>query len=1105
MAAAVARIGTWVGALGLAVGLVGGLAACPGVDPVIDREGSTLNGVAAAPDAGPVEVAPVVDPEAPGAEKIVPPVAAEDAPAPSPRTERVPSIERLVAATTQWFEGRAGGRIYVQVDKPLYKPGETIWIKTWDLGVRELGGRTAGVMRYELVSPKGAVVLEKRVKLTSGTATNDLELPEGVQGGEYLVRAIAPDGLIEERPIIVSTYEAPRLKKKLELLKKAYGAGDEVTASIEVKRPTGEPLAGQVLSANVWLDGASLPPVKVALNAEGGGIVRFRLPERIERGDGLLTVMVDDGGVTESVSKRIPIILKKLQLSFFPEGGHMVAGLPARVYFDAKNTLGKPADVEGKIVDDHGNAVATFASHHAGLGRVDFTPATGRTYSAEITRPVGISERYSLPLAQEEGCVLRSYDDLDGRLPELRVSVRCSDAKRVFVAAVQREVLLDAAGVDVRAGEPAVVHLVPKDGQARREGVARVTVFDERLEPIAERIVYRNRRSGLRVELTPDKASYVPRERVTLAVRTVDAQGRPVPAELALSVVDDTVLSFADDKTGHIASRLLLEPELPEKVEEPNFFFDLTKSKSALAMDLLMGTRGYRRFEWRPVLAPPPPPRPPSTAMPESAPMELDKGEAEVAGLDAVPADRPRGPPRVAPQPRPDARVPQKPQVKAEAAREPAAPVAQRAEARDVGAAKKDAPRRRAMADELMADELAEAPMAGARARRPAREAARIDEDWAGAEEKAKVAERQQAVVIAPVRVFPAPSYRGDETGPRTDFRETIHWEPRVATDGDGRATVSFFLSDAVTSFRAIGEGIGGGAVGRAEKVVKSSLPFNLSVKLPVEVSAGDHMLLPLTLANERAVPVDVKLTSTFGDLLALEKGVERVEAGAAILASTEDLATTLGAGERRSIYYPVRVEGTRGKSKIAISAEAGGLSDQFVRELDVVPVGFPQVFSASGTLKDRWSTKVDLGASIAGSITSEVKLYPSPVASMISGLDGMLREPGGCFEQTSSTNYPNIMVMTYLRANDVADPSLVERSSQLLDRGYKRLVGFETPNKGYEWFGQAPGHERRSGSPRAATARVATSATRRRSTASALRSPRSPTRTSRTASPRRG
>jgi hypothetical protein len=28
------------------------------------------------------------------------------------------------------------------------------------------------------------------------------------------------------------------------------------------------------------------------------------------------------------------------------------------------------------------------------------------------------------------------------------------------------------------------------------------------------------------------------------------------------------------------------------------------------------------------------------------------------------------------------------------------------------------------------------------------------------------------------------------------------------------------------------------------------------------------------------------------------------------------------------------------------------------------------------------------------------------------------------------------------------------------LEAGYKKLIGFETSQKGYEWFGDAPGHE---------------------------------------------
>jgi hypothetical protein len=39
-------------------------------------------------------------------------------------------------------------------------------------------------------------------------------------------------------------------------------------------------------------------------------------------------------------------------------------------------------------------------------------------------------------------------------------------------------------------------------------------------------------------------------------------------------------------------------------------------------------------------------------------------------------------------------------------------------------------------------------------------------------------------------------------------------------------------------------------------------------------------------------------------------------------------------------------------------------------------------------------------------------------------------------------------------------DPKLIERSRTLLAKGYKRLIGFECKENGYEWFAADPGHE---------------------------------------------
>ena len=176
------------------------------------------------------------------------PLKAEAAPAASPRQDgpQVKDLPRLISA---YFDGNVGRRLYLQVDKPLYKPGETIWFKTWDLKARALSGADVAQSTVELISPKGATVLKKKLRVTAGSATNDFELPADVQGGEYTLRATSGDGQRAERGVIVSAYEAPRFKKKLEFVKKAYGAGDQVSATIEVKRPTGEALAGKVLTA----------------------------------------------------------------------------------------------------------------------------------------------------------------------------------------------------------------------------------------------------------------------------------------------------------------------------------------------------------------------------------------------------------------------------------------------------------------------------------------------------------------------------------------------------------------------------------------------------------------------------------------------------------------------------------------------------------------------------------------------------------------------------------------------------------------------------------------------------------------------------------------
>jgi hypothetical protein len=302
----------------------------------------------------------------------------------------------------------------------------------------------------------------------------------------------------------------------------------------------------------------------------------------------------------------------------------------------------------------------------------------------------------------------------------------------------------------------------------------------------------------------------------------------------------------------------------------------------------------------------------------------------------------------------------------------------------------------------------------------------------------------------APVRVFPVPQYEKAYDGPRTDFRETIYWNPSVETGADGKAEVVFVTSDAVTAFRATAEGFSaGGVAGGGEASMQSKLPLSLDAKLPLEVSSGDRIQLPVTLANETEDALEATLEARFGPAVRLAS-------------SPVTGPIRLRGGERRSFYFPLEVVAQDGDAEVALVLATRGLRDELSRKIRVVPRGFPFVRAASGTAKAGRPAReeLDLTGALPGSIHATVTMFPSPLASMTQGLEGMIREPGGCFEQTSSSNYPNTMILSYLQSTDAADPALVGKTLGVLDRGYKLLTGFETKTKGYEWFGSTPGHE---------------------------------------------
>ncbi|MCB9678266.1 MAG: hypothetical protein H6737_24405 [Alphaproteobacteria bacterium] len=930
----------------------------------------------------------------------------------------------LDAKVRTWFDHNAGRRLYVQLDRPMYRPGDDIWFRTWSVFSKTLQDDLRAAIQVELVDPSGITVETKNLSHALDVETSDFALSPDAPGGKWMLRATAGEDVLE-REFVVASYRPPRIQKELEFVREAYGPGDRVEALVELKRGTGEVFAGQKVRAMMQIQGETVFSEELETDKTGAVLVSAALPRDLTSGDGLLTVLVDDGGVTESISRSVPIVLADVQLAFFPEGGDLVEGLPARVYLESQDRHGEPADVEGYVKDDRGAKVATFASLHDGLGRFEFTPQPGRRYTAHLVAPTGVDETFELPKAQKAGCALRAYDDLDTELSQVRVGVRCTRDQEVVVTGVLREQTLDTAVVKAGPQREGVVYLTPDKELRARQGAVRVTVFDLERNPLAERLVYRNRGKDLQVSIEADQEQYGPRDHVILKVKTTDPSGEPVPADLALAVVDDGVLNLADDEEGNILTRLYLDPELVEAPEDPDWYFDPKEKDGARGLDLVMGTRGWRRFEWAPVMT-----FDPALHVAAMVDTGMFMVPAQVDAMDdgmAMEEDR-RGLriPQMARRDRPMAPIPAAPPPMAPM-EAPPMPVAQPA----LGAPMMP------MGGKALAGERARERQAfGGRARK--------DMEWAADEPVLAHRMPRQSVPMAAVRVFPKPDYSEGFTGVRTDFRDTVLWQPFVHTDASGQGEVEFYLNDALTQFRVTAEGLGGTYAGRGEATLKSVLPVSLETRFPVAVSAGDRIDLPVTVTNTRAEKLDAQVSGEFASLLKAERdhGTLAVNAN--------------GSG---TFWMPLTVGDGSGTTTVRLSVEGGGMEDTVEKELLVVPPGFPREWSAAGELSKSAKHTLHIDEVVPDSLVARVTWHPSTVSTLIEGMEGLIREPGGCFEQTSSTNWPNVAILNYLEAHE-GDPRLKVQSSRALQVGYDKLTGYQVGSGGFETFGSGPGKE---------------------------------------------
>ena len=979
-------------------------------------------------------------------------------------------------------------------DKPVYQPEQTIHMRALGLDMAARTALSGLPVTFEVEDGRGNKVFKKSEKLSQfGVASADFTLADEVNMGTYTLRAVLP-GSTTEKKVNVSRYALPRYKAAIKLNKAYYLPGESVTGSLSANYFFGKPVA----SAAVKLE-ATTPVIglETVANLNGttdsSGVYKFsfKLPDSfvgqpLEQGQGtvLLSATIKDTADHEQrVSSSAPVVKEPISILLVPEHRGLVPGVPNRVYASVATPDGAPISGAALRVDfgiaTPGQIIKpiSLVTDAMGLAVFEFLPNSPSISAAvHATDRDGHTATRQIVLADApntDQLLLRADKSLARVGDTIKLQAFSPSASgSLFLDVIRNKQTILTTTQQFVNGKAQVPLTLSPDMAGTLELHAYRLLPNEQIVRDTRTILV-TAANDLSIDATLDAREYKPGGTANVDITVTDGQHHPVLAALGLSIVDESVFSLSENQPGLEKVYFNLEKELMTPRYEvhglrPTFLLEpgpkpipsrqlaasiLLASAPAAAPYELNDNSYSRRLEtiqaklaermsgaWTAIAS-------------AAAKYKKDRGEG-LSGQDAL------------------NKLVENRYLSRSQVTDPWGTMYQITN--EFGSMQYfqltcAGPDRKWGTKDDFASAGAAGRFGGAFGGRGFRGGGFGGGGIAGGAMIAQGEARFRAPMGQPglevdrkvmmldaVKMAAAPMMANRRTGApeapsaprvREYFPETMYWNPALITDEHGKARISLPLADNITTWRLSMLGnTAGSMVGSATSAIKVFQDFFVELDMPVSLTQNDRVEIPVAVYNYLSTPQTVNIDLQAEPWFQLDGSARRT--------------VHLAAGEVTAVHYPIKVV-TIGRHTITATARGTRLSDAVRRTIDVTPDGKETVQVVNGNLASVTDKSILVpDDAIPGSTGMWLKIYPGSFSQLVEGLDGILQMPYGCFEQTSSTTYPNVLALQYLKAVKKASPEVQMKAEQFINIGYQRLVTFECKQGGFSWFGNEPAHQ---------------------------------------------
>ncbi len=493
-------------------------------------------------------------------------------------------------------------KVHVHFDKPYYAVGDTLWFKTY-LYHNQIEYAPSKVTYVEVLNSRDSLIQTLRIPMKNNAGNGHLVLdPQVFKQDNYRFRAYTKWMMNSDIAYfynkVITIGDA--INKKLGTDIAYVNEGSKTKATIQFRDANGVLMSKRKINWET-IDGwdpfdkgkgetDDLGRINISINAKDKELFK----------KGILIVKVEN---ETSLVGEFPLkdALIDADVQFFPEGGDLLAGVAKKVAFKAVGADGKGLRVKGKVVDSKKSVITEFADLGLGMGYFTLLPNVGEQYKAVIQLPNGQEKVFDLPQAKSEG-----INVVIGKISKEAIQIGLVAGDEYFKTIQNEPYYIFGQmnghliyGAQATMKNAALNLTVPvKDIP---NGIIQFTLISPQGKAISERLVFYNHAENLQIGVQSDKSSYKQKEAVKLSL-TNNTSVKQL-SNLSVAVIDESKVPFDDHNENTILSSLLLTSDLKGYVEKPNYYFDQGVENRLDALDALLMTQGYRRFDYNELIA----------------------------------------------------------------------------------------------------------------------------------------------------------------------------------------------------------------------------------------------------------------------------------------------------------------------------------------------------------------------------------------------------------------------------------------------------------------------------------------------------------------------